>query len=154
MDLFRQPGEDKVIRVGPLYFLAALVLWCIALAFFHCLGQLLLQSESAQASVIVAPGLSCPAAHGILVPRPGIEPLSPALEGRFLTTGPPGKPPGESLSQYNWCPYIKGKFAPANAEDLGSIPGSGRCPGGGRSNPLQCCSLENPMDRGAWRARV
>ena len=28
---------------------------------------------------------------GILVPRPGIEPKSPALEGRFLTTGPPGK---------------------------------------------------------------
>ena len=36
-------------------------------------------------------GLSCPAACGILVPRPGIEPMSPALEGRFLTTGPPGK---------------------------------------------------------------
>ena len=76
----------------------------------------MLQSESAQASVIVAPGLSCPAAHGILVPRPGIEPLSPALEGRFLTTGPPGKPPGESLSQYNWCPYIKGKFGQTNAQ--------------------------------------
>ena len=28
---------------------------------------------------------------GVLVPRPGIEPMSPALEGRFLTTGPPGK---------------------------------------------------------------
>ena len=33
-------------------------------------------------------GLSCPAACGILVPRPGIELLSPALEGRCLTTGP------------------------------------------------------------------
>ena len=30
-------------------------------------------------------------AWGILVPGLGIEPLSPALEGRFLTTGPPGK---------------------------------------------------------------
>ena len=30
-------------------------------------------------------------AHGILVPWPGIEPVSPALQGRFLTTGPPGK---------------------------------------------------------------
>ena len=28
---------------------------------------------------------------GVLVPRPGIEPMSPALEGRFVTTGPPGK---------------------------------------------------------------
>ena len=28
---------------------------------------------------------------GILVHQPGIEPMSPALEGGFLTTGPPGK---------------------------------------------------------------
>ena len=31
----------------------------------------------------------------------------------------------------------------------GSIPGSGRSPGGGNGNPLQCSCLENPMDRGA-----
>ena len=42
-------------------------------------------------SVVVALGLSCPAACGILVSRSGIEPVSPALESRFLTTGPPGK---------------------------------------------------------------
>ena len=42
-------------------------------------------------SVVVVRGLSCPVACGILVPRPGIEPTSPALEGRFFTTGPPGK---------------------------------------------------------------
>ena len=42
-------------------------------------------------SVVAAHGLSCPAACGILVPRPGIEPVSPALEGGFLNTGPPGK---------------------------------------------------------------
>ena len=35
--------------------------------------------------------LSYPAACGILVPPPGMEPASPALEGAFLTTGPPGK---------------------------------------------------------------
>ena len=35
--------------------------------------------------------LSCPAACGILAPQPGIESVSHALEGRFLTTGPPGK---------------------------------------------------------------
>ena len=34
--------------------------------------------------------------------------------------------------------------------DIGSIPGSGRAPGGGNGNPLQCSCLENPMDRGAW----
>jgi len=33
--------------------------------------------------------------------------------------------------------------------DTGSIPGSGRNPGGGHSNPPQYSSLENPMDRGA-----
>ena len=36
--------------------------------------------------------------------------------------------------------------------DVGSIPGSGRCPGGGDGNQHSC--LENPTDRGAWRARV
>ena len=46
---------------------------------------------------------------------------------------------------------------PANAGDVrdsGSIPGSGRSPGGGHGNPLQCSCLENPMDRGAWRVTV
>ena len=42
-------------------------------------------------SVVVAHGLSCPKACGILTPRPGIEPEFPAFEGEFLTTGPPGK---------------------------------------------------------------
>ena len=46
---------------------------------------------SMQALSVVACRLSCPAACGILVPRPRIEPMSPALEGRFFTTGPPGK---------------------------------------------------------------
>ena len=34
--------------------------------------------------------------------------------------------------------------------DVGSIPGSGRSPGGGHGNPLQYSCLENPMDRGVW----
>ena len=37
-----------------------------------------------------------------------------------------------------------------NAGDLGSIPGSGRSPGEGNGNPLQCSCLENPMEGGAW----
>ena len=41
-----------------------------------------------------------------------------------------------------------------NAGDPGSIPGSGRSPGVGNSNPLQYCCLENPMDSGAWWATV
>ena len=43
-------------------------------------------------SVVVACRLSCHTALGILIPSPGIEPASPALQGEFLTTGPPGKP--------------------------------------------------------------
>ena len=49
------------------------------------------------------------------------------------------------------------KNSPANAgdiEDVGSIPGLGRSPGGGHGNPFQCSSLENPMNRGAWGAIV
>ena len=46
------------------------------------------------------------------------------------------------------------KNPPANAGDLGSIPGLGRSPGGGYSNSLQNSCLENPMDRGVWRATV
>ena len=38
--------------------------------------------------------------------------------------------------------------------NTGLIPGSGRSPGGGHGNPLQYSCLENPIDRGAWRATV
>ena len=44
------------------------------------------------------------------------------------------------------------KHLSASAGDTGSIPGSGRSPGGGNGNPLQYSCLRNPMDRGAWRA--
>ena len=54
-------------------------------------------------------------------------------------------------------PSGAGNSLPANAGDLrdvSSIPGMGRSPGGGHSNPLQYSCLENPMDRGAWQATV
>ena len=47
-----------------------------------------------------------------------------------------------------------GKESTCNAGELASIPGSGRSPGGGHGNPLQCSCLKNPMDRGAWWATV
>ena len=46
------------------------------------------------------------------------------------------------------------KNLPANAGDVGSVPGSGRSPGGGHGNPLPYSCLENPMGRGAWQAMV
>ena len=42
----------------------------------------------------------------------------------------------------------------ANAGNMSSIPGLGRSPGEGNSNPLQYSGLENSLDRGAWQAIV
>ena len=52
--------------------------------------------------------------------------------------------PGSSASKESTC----------NVGDPGSIPGSGRPPGGGHGNPLQYSCLRNPRDRGAWQAAV
>ena len=43
-----------------------------------------------------------------------------------------------------------GKESACKVEDLGSMPGLGRSPGGGHGNPLPYSGLENPLDRGAW----
>ena len=61
------------------------------------------------------------------------------------------------FSFFSTVPAQVVKNPPANVGDVrdaGSIPGSGRCPGGGYGNPLQYSCLENPMDRGTWRATV
>ena len=62
----------------------------------------------------------------------------------------------DSSYKYNGFSDVAGvKNLPANAGDArntGSIPGLGRFPGEGNGNPLQYSCLENPMDRGAWRA--
>ena len=50
---------------------------------------------------------------------------------------------------------VKTPFAYAeDVRDRGSIPGSGRSPGGGCGNPLQYSFLDNPLDRGAWQTVV
>ena len=60
-------------------------------ADFHCVTwDLLLWYAD---FVVVAHGLSCSEVCRIVVPWPGIEPTSPALQGGFLTTEPPGKSP-------------------------------------------------------------
>ena len=53
--------------------------------------------------------------------------------------------------------WLSGKESACDAGDtgdLGSIPRSGRSPGEGNGNPLQYSCLENPTERGAWRATV
>ena len=66
----------------------------------------------------------------------------PAGVWQFL--GPKMGLPGGSDTKESAC----------NAGDPGSIPGSGRSPGGGNGNPLLYSRLENPMDRGVWRVTV
>ena len=99
-------------------------------------------------SVVGAPGLWC---TGLVALRhvgsspSQIEPVSPALEDKFFTTEPPGKTPFFS----SLCLLMQEML-----RDQGLIPGSGRYPGGGHGNPLQYSCLENPVDRGVWRATV
>lgn len=62
------------------------------LGFSGCRVQTSLQLWRVGSAVVVC-GLRCPAACGILVPRPGMEPSPPALQGGFLITGPPVKSP-------------------------------------------------------------
>ena len=49
------------------------------------------------------------------------------------------------------------KNLPANSgdiRDMGLILLLGRSSGGGHGNPLQYSCLQNPMNKGAWRATV
>ena len=87
--------------------LLILCLWILPLLFFKknylfgCIRSSLLHIGSSLHRVevfvwcivclLAAHRLSCSMACGILVPWPGTEPMSPALPGRLLTTGPPGK---------------------------------------------------------------
>ena len=53
-----------------------------------------------------------------------------------------------------WFSGKESSCNPGAAGNTGSILGLGRSPGGGHGNPLQKSCLENPKDRGAWRAIV
>ena len=65
---------------------------------------------------------------------------------------------GGKIYWYNFpCGFPAGsgvKNLPANAGDVGSIPGSGRSPGGGNATHSSILAWGNPMDRGAQRATV
>ena len=85
-----------------LNFVKVFFLHLLRLSYFFCLFSIFiwlcqvlvvalrLSICGTQGSVIVALGLSYCVAGGIIVPQPGIEPASPALWGRLLTTGAPG----------------------------------------------------------------
>ena len=57
-------------------------------------------------------------------------------------------------SLYGFPAYLDSKESACNAEDPGSIPGSGRSPGEGNGDPLQYSCLKNSVDRGARWATV
>ena len=109
-------------------------------------------------------GWPCPPPGDL--PHPGIEPVSlmpPALAGGVFATSTTWEVPSVvyicvyktntliyTYGQYMGSPHgSDGEESACNARDLGSIPGLGRSPGEGNSNPLQYSCLENPMDRGA-----
>ena len=110
--------------------------------------------------------------------RPRNQTLVSSIAGRFFTSEPPEKSShmlslfshqlrelytiikfywwGKWSSKRLWL--VQGqthnKEYSCNAGDLSLIPGLGRIPGGGNGNPLQDSCLENPADRGGWRATV
>ena len=69
---------------------------------------------------------------------------------RFSRLSPPESSILDKLSPL----WLSGKESACNAEELDSVPGLGRSPGGGYGSPLQYSCLENPMDRGVWQATV
>ena len=82
------------IYVHLLFFFWLHCVFAVLLCFSCCRACSLepgLSSCSAQSSLLVVHRLSGSIVCAILVPQPGIEPECPALEGGFLTTGPPGK---------------------------------------------------------------
>ena len=65
------------------------------------------------------------------------------------------EPTQQGNGAYQGALLVKNPSASARgAKDMGSVPGSGRSPGGGHGRPLPYSCLENPMDRGAWQATV
>ena len=114
-------------------------------------------------------GAWCAAVHGVAKSRtrlsdftftfhfPALEkemaPHSSTLAWRIPGTGEPGglRSTGSHRVGHDWSDLAAN---PGDLRDTNSIPGLGRSLGGGHDDPLQCSCLENPMDRGAWRATV
>ena len=81
---------DSRLQWGPL-LVAVCVCVCVGVV-----GVVLRWVLVAAHGIFAMCGLNCPVACGILVPRPGMELMSPALQSGFLTAGPPGKSPFSS----------------------------------------------------------
>ena len=87
----------------------------------------------------------CSPHHTALTSLPSVSPT--ALNYFFLYIILPQTLSGGTCGKESTCNA-------SGTRDPGSIPGSGRCPGGGNGHPLQYSCLKNSMDRGPWRAAV
>ena len=86
------------------------------------------------------------------LPNPGTEPSSPALQADSFLSEPELL---KELAILGFPGGASGKEPTCQCRRReGLVPGLGRSPGGANGLPLQYSCLENPMDRGAWRATV
>ena len=95
-------------------------------------------------------------ACGVVAHWPGIEPTTPALEDKVLTTGSLGNVPDSEFYVMYILVALVMKNPTANegdTRDPGLISGSGRS-WRKEGSPLQYSWLENPMDRGTWSVTV
>ena len=130
-----------------------------------CAIQLFARPSGIQPCPLLCPSRSQPKPHPFPMSSPsqGLPLSAPAL---LHHPTPPHCPrPQAGTGSFPWSVNqsrvsqvaLAVKNPPANAGDAGdkgSVPASGRSPGGGHGNPLQYSCLENPMDRGAWQAIV
>ena len=97
------------------------------------------ESATADAGYAIIEKKVCCGRPSVLCPK-ACHPFGPSVESLNFLVPPPL--------------VLQMEKSASSAGDMGSIPGTGRSPRGGHGNPLQYSSLENPMDRGAWRAIV
>ena len=105
-------------------------------------------------SLVAACGLRCSAACGILVPQPGIEPISLALQSEFLTTAPPSDTDLcglQRLVKYLLSGPSQKKLISSliKIEPVASCPGEGVSVSGGQvvvAHSCLCVTLCDPLD--------
>ena len=96
--------------LGSVLQCAGSLLRCVRFLFLWLTGFSLWSMASRRGLSNCLRRLSCPAACGLLGPRPRITPMFPALEGRFFTTGPPGIPRRHLLSLSSLPKLVIRKF--------------------------------------------
>ena len=85
---------------------------------------------------------------------PGLQSGSRNIQSRPSLPPTDSARPSSMSMDFLMAQQVNNLPAKQDTRDLDLIPGSGRSPGGGHGNPLQDSCLENPSDRGAWRATV